>query len=346
MSKRTYIKRILSAVLSVLVAGGVLLLLIAAINKKNSRTCAGFNIQIKAVGGKSFISQKEVFALLTANNTDKLIGKTIASFDLKKKEEMIKKNNWIRDAQVFFDNNEILRVNVMEREPIGRIFTGEGETYYIDSSGSFLPLMDRMPTKVPVFTNFPRKKAVQHGADSILIKQVIALCTHILNDPFWMAQIEQVNINNDKTFDMVASVGSHLIEFGDGNDIEQKFKRLFIFYKQVMTKTGFEKYGKIDVRYAGQIVATRRGASMGKIDSLKASRNIDQLIRTARFGPSEDFHQQNTLPLEHNIVSERTLTNYDMIPNADEKMSEGPAKSPDKPHQTIKRIQPKIKTNP
>jgi cell division protein FtsQ len=346
MSKRIYIKRILSAAISVLIAGGVLVLLIAAINKKNSRTCAGFNIQIKAAGGKSFINQKEVLALLTANNTDKLVGKTISSFDLKKKEEMIKKNNWVRDAQVFFDNNEVLRVNVMEREPIGRVFIAEGESCYIDSSGSLLPLMDRIPTKVPVFTNFPRRKAGQHGTDSVLIKQILGLCTYILNDPFWMAQIEQVNINSDKTFDLVPSVGSHLIEFGDGLDIEQKFQRLFIFYKQVMTKTGFEKYAKIDVRYSGQIVATRRGASMGKIDSLKATRNIEQLIRTAQLNPSADFHQQNTLPLEHNIVSERTLTNYDLIPNEDEKMSEGSSKSPDKQHQAIKRIQPKIKTNP
>ena len=55
-------------------------------------------------------------------------------------EESVSANPWISKTQVFFDNNEILRVNITEREPIARIFTISGNTFYIDSvTGAQLP---------------------------------------------------------------------------------------------------------------------------------------------------------------------------------------------------------------
>jgi cell division protein FtsQ len=329
MSMKSKFIKLLSVTLSILIAAGIGVLLIAAINKKNNKTCSGLRIQIRTGGGRQFIEEREVFNLLKGNGGDKLLGQTLSSLDLRKKEEMIKENIWIRDAQVFFDNNEVLRVNVIEREPIARIFTGDGGSFYIDSGGVVLPLPDQLPAKVPVFTGFPLKRYRLRGTDSALSRQIATLSVYILNDPFWMAQIEQVNIKPDKTFEMVPAVGSHLIGFGDGNDIEQKFHRLMIFYKEVMTKTGFEKYGRIDLRYQGQVVATRRGANMTRIDSLKAIKNIEQMIRSAQQGQVDDLHPQNTLPLERNSVTERSLTNYDLIPNADEK--------PDPQHKTIKK---------
>jgi cell division protein FtsQ len=55
--------------------------------------------------------------------------------------------------QLFFDNNEVLQVVIDEREPIARIFTVAGNSYYIDSSLERLPLSDKMSARLPVFTN-------------------------------------------------------------------------------------------------------------------------------------------------------------------------------------------------
>jgi len=347
MGIRDNIKRFMSVTLSILVGTGILVLLIAAINKKNSKTCSGFRVEIKAAAGMQFVDEKEVINLLTGDGFDKIIGKTIASFDLRKKEEMIEKNVWIRKARVFFDNNEILRINILVRTPIARVFTAGGESYYIDSAGVLLPLQDKLPAKVPVFTDFPHQKWSLHGSDSVLSRQVINLSTFISKDPFWMSQIEQIRIKADKTFEMVPEVGGHLIGFGEGVDIEKKFHRLFIFYQEVMIKTGFEKYNRIDLRYSDQVVATRRGGNIGKIDSLKAVKNVEQLIRSAQQMPIDDIHLQNTLPLEHNSITERTLTNYDLIPNADESLSDTSASSLERHYKTTKKQnkQPKIKIN-
>jgi cell division protein FtsQ len=337
MSMRSNIIKLLSATLSVLIAAGILVLLVAAINKRNNKTCSGLKIEFNTKSAGRFVNEKEILSLLTVNGSDKIVGKTIASIDLRKKQKMIEENKWIREAQVFFDNNEVLRISVAERAPVARIFTNLGESFYIDSGGAFLPVPDKLPVKVPVFTNYPHPKLWPKGTDSTLVRQITGLSGFILNDPFWTAQIEQINIKPDKTFEMVPAVGSHLIVFGDGNEIEQKFHRLLVFYREVMTKTGFGKYGKIDLRYKGQVVATRRGASVAKVDSLKAVRNIEQLIRSAQQMQTDDYHLQNTLPLEHNSVTERNLTNYDLVPNEDEIQTDTNSKTGSKQQKSIKK---------
>ncbi len=54
---------------------------------------------------------------------------------------------------------------------------------------------------------------------------------------------------------MTPLIGNQMIYFGDGSDYENKFHRLFVFYKQVISQTGFEKYTGINLAYANQVIA-------------------------------------------------------------------------------------------
>jgi cell division protein FtsQ len=73
-----------------------------------------------------------------------------------------------------------------------------------------------------------------------------------------MAQISQIDITPVKEFEMIPTIGNHIIEFGDGSNYEAKFKRLFIFYKQVLAKTGMEKYERIKVQYNNEIIGVKK----------------------------------------------------------------------------------------
>ena len=312
MSIKANIKKILFVLVWCITGAGALALLIAAINMKNNRTCKSYHIAINEKGRPLFIDQKLVTAILTTNGTEKIVGKEIALFDLRKMEEKLKKNAWIRDAQLFFDNNQALQVNISEREPIARIFTTGGNSFFIDSGCAQLPLSGTIALRLPVFTNFPREKIKLKGPDSALSDQIRKLSGFIIKAPFWMSDIEQLNITPEKKFEIVPLIGNHVIEFGDGNDYEKKFHRLFVFYKEVLSKTGFDRYAKIDVQYKGQVIGTKRGGSISRSDSVQAVKNILQLIKSAR-QLQADTVKQNIKPLEHNTVTEQTLTNYDLI---------------------------------
>ncbi|HTQ28093.1 MAG TPA: hypothetical protein VMI35_08195 [Puia sp.] len=314
--KGTIRRILLIAAWSVGTLGGVVLL-VAAINKKNNRTCSGSRVEINGGNRRHFLDQQDVMNLLTANGKEKLAGRTIISCDLRGMEELLKKNIWVRDAQLFFDNNEMLRVKVTEREPVARVFSVNGESFYVDSSGTQLPLSESVCVKVPVFTGYPVNKFRLRGPDSTLADQTRKLAAYILRNPFWMADIQQVNISTHRSFQLVPVIGNHIVEFGDGNDCAQKFRRLFVFYKDVLSRTGFDKYASIDVRFAGQVIGTKRNNYVSKSDSLQAMKNIEQLIRTARQMQADTLRSQDMRPLEHNTVTEQTLVGYDLVP-ADE----------------------------
>jgi cell division protein FtsQ len=313
----THIRRILSIITWSLTGAGVLVLLVAAIRYRNNNTCKGYLIGISGPPTGFFIGKKDIASLLAPAGGLKIQDRPIQSFDLRHMETTLEKNIWIRKARLFFDNNGILHIDVTERTPATRIFTTEGNSFYLDSAGVQLPVIAALPARLPVFTGYPSKIVSHQGADSLLTETIRHLSGFIRSDSFWTAQIAQVNILPDRTFELEPEIGDHRVIFGDGNDIGPKFHRLFLFYSEVLSRTGFDKYQRIDVSYAGQVVATRKGSGQSRYDSLQGMNNIRQMIRAAQQLQPDTVRQQAVRPLEHNMMTEQDLENHDLLPVAD-----------------------------
>ena len=278
MNTKATIKKILFVMLWVCIGGGMLSLLIAAIGKKNREDCTDYTIAIKSTSSNFFINADDIKKLLRSGAGSELKGKKLSEINLKKLEQLLRDNIWIRKAEMWFDNKNVLHVEVYEREPIARIFTITGNSFYFDSSERKIPLSDRMSAQVPVFTGFPDKK-VYSAKDSLLFTDVKNIATYIKNDPFWMSQVAQVNIKAERNFELSPVVGNHLIKIGNGKDIEKKFNRLMIFYKQVLAQKGFDSYSTIDVQYSGQVVGTKRGSEKNKVDTVMLKRRVDEMLK-------------------------------------------------------------------
>lgn len=260
-------------------AAVTLVLLVSAVEKKNHKACKGIEVTFNGDGNNFFIEEKGVVNVLKANNL--IIGQPIENINLKQLEQILKNDKWIADAQLFFDNNQMLQAVVEEKTPVARIFTAAGSSFYIDSACRKLPLSEKLSARIPMFTNFPSAAAKLSKPDSALLASVKELAMFIQADDFWKAQVAQVDITPDG-FEMIPTVGSHVILIGDDGDFQQKFDRLFSFYKQVWTKVGFEKYEKLDVRFNGQVVATLKGVKPAQEDSAKIRMAYEELIAGAK----------------------------------------------------------------
>ena len=262
----------------VCIGGGMLSLLIAAIGKKNREDCTGYTIAIKAAKENYFIDADDIRKLLRSGAGTEIKGKKIKEINLKKLEQLLKDNVWIRKAEMWFDNRNVLHVEVYEREPIARIFTLSGNTFYIDSTEKKLPLSGKLSARVPVFTGFIDKK-VYSAKDSLLLTDVKNIAAYVKNDPFWMSQVAQIDITADRNFELSPVVGNHLIKLGNGKELEKKFNRLMIFYKQVLAQKGFDAYSTIDVQYSGQVVGTKRGTEKNKVDTVMLKKRVNEMLR-------------------------------------------------------------------
>src|SRR5882757_4550790 len=138
--KRYSIKDIPLGIVWACIGAGAIVLLVAAIRKKDAKQCKDVVIDIKGVSNNFFVDKTDVLNIVSKIADGNPKGKSIGSFDLKTMETELEKSTWIRSAELFFDNNEILRVTVLEREPIARVFTLTGSTFYIDSAVAILPI--------------------------------------------------------------------------------------------------------------------------------------------------------------------------------------------------------------
>ena len=119
------------------------------------------------------------------------------------------------------------------------------------------------------------------------------MALYINRYPFWKAQVAQIDINDNRELEVVPTVGNHTVLMGKAEDFENKFNRLFSFYKQVWTKVGLEKYETIDVRFNGQVVAIKKGTGRPSIkDSAEAKKALDELV--ARTGKTLNNKQLET----------------------------------------------------
>ena len=280
MAIKTNIRKILFLSLWVVAAAGLLVLLMAAISKRNHAVCRGLSINIRG-GNHLFLDRQDIMNVIAPGKNNPYKGRPLASFDLHRLEDLLKHDAWVKDAELFFDNSGLLRVNIDEREPVARVFTTAGNSFYIDSSGARLPLSDKMAVRLPVFTGFPTESLAWHGGDSLLAQQIKQLSLYMLKDTFWLAQVEQTAITAGHGFEMIPVIGNHVIVFGDGSDYEAKFHRLLLFYQQVSAKLGFDKYSMVDVQYAGQVIGTKKG-TVSKVDSLQALKNVQQMIEASK----------------------------------------------------------------
>jgi cell division protein FtsQ len=267
-------KRLIQSVW-LLIGVGTMVLFGSAMLQKNQKKCAGIQVEIAGATQNMFLDEKEILEIL--NLAGKLEGSPVGKINLRAFETVLEKNSWIQNAEMYFDNNQVLQVKVLERQPIARVFVNGGNSFYVDSTALRLPLSDKLSARVPVFTNFPSNKTALAKPDSILLEGIVKLATYINADSFWTAQIEQVHINGQSKFEMVPLIGNQLILLGDAEQLDKKFNRLKAFYEQALLGQGINTYEKLDVRFDKQIVAIRRGTEKAQIDSAEAKRTILEL---------------------------------------------------------------------
>ena len=306
------------------IGSGMLVLLIAAMGKQRKNACKDYFIIIKGGEAKDFfLNETDVVRLLKAATKGNIKGQQKSSFNLQQMENLLEENVWIKDAQLYFDNKDVLHVSVEERVPVARIFTNSGKTFYIDENEKGIPLSENMSIKVPVFTGVPDKEK-RSKKDSLLIHTIRTTAQFISNNFFWTSQVAQIdvtpsNADGSLEFEMVPVIGNHIVKLGSGENIEQKFNRLFIFYKQVSARSGFDKYKTIDVRYEGQVIGGK--SENPKIDSVQLRKNVENLLQQIKKIESENEAIEKSMTQNTALATESA---DNKIVTADEPVSNNP----------------------
>jgi cell division protein FtsQ len=299
-----HIKRIAVIILWLGLATAAVMLLVSGVKHKSSSICKSLQINIKGEGDHFFIDKTDVVEILKKVHGGKLEGTRVESINTKKMELELRKDQWIERAELYFDKNNRLFVEIEEKNPIARVFNVEGNSFYLDHKLRQLPLTNRHPVRLPVFTGFPTSTVVMSKADSILLMNIKSMSVYVNKDSFLMAMIEQININAQREFELIPKIGDQLILFGTSKDMEVKFKKLRLFYQQVLPIHGWTKYSKINLKYKDQIVASLRGREDIKYDSLQTMQMIKAMA---------EYSAKKSADTAHRMITDQDSVDVSMI---------------------------------
>ncbi len=204
----------------------------------------------------SFISDRGVKKILTNDGERILEGSKITDIDLKSLELRIKSHKFVREAQVYRDLAGNLNIKIKQNRPIARIVHDNSEEdVYIDDEGNILPLSERFTARViPITRSLFRPAQTKSFYQDSLGRAYLDLLKFIEKDAFWKAQLAEMQIDAKGKVVFMPQVGTQAIEFGKPEEVEQKFKKLLVFYKKVLPAMGWDRYKRINLEFDDQII--------------------------------------------------------------------------------------------
>ena len=216
--------------------------------KPEEQTCEGMELVINDSIDYGFITPKEVLRVLTKEKISP-IGKKMGEINTRLLEDALKQHPLIGEVECYRIPNGKVGIEVTQRIPLLRIMATNGENYYLDDKGVTMPTANNA-ANVAVATGYIDKGFAQN--------ELFELGMFLRENPFWNAQIQQINVTATKELELVPRVGDHIIFIGKPGNYEKKFERLKIFYKKGLNQVGWNKYSRISLEFENQIICTKK----------------------------------------------------------------------------------------
>lgn len=239
--------------------------------EQDKKVCKSLEISIKDDGENYFVDRNDIKNLLR-DKGNTIIDQPYSEINVYELERAVRNHVAIENAEVFSSINGDVKIEITQRKPIIRIFNNTGESYYIDETGTLMPLSDNFTASVLVASGNifePYAFRYQYSVEEMrsdtglkartLLDELYDIAKFVKADNFWNAQVDQIFVNSEKEFEIIPRIGDHRILFGEGNDIEEKFNKLKTFYLQGLNKTNrWNSYSAINLKFKNQIVCTKK----------------------------------------------------------------------------------------
>lgn len=218
--------------------------------QKAELRCNNIRTDVHQHGGDVLITDRGLRSILNSEFPT-LRGSLLSEINYDELERQMEQLDVVKRCEAYPTMGGAVHIEIYQRKPIMRVFSTGSASYYMDEEGYKMTAIAGMRTHT-LIVNGAVNSMDSHA-------NLIALCRFINSDSFWRAMIEQVYVTKRHEFILIPRVGNHTVEFGTTDKMEEKFDKLKRLYKRGWEKTEWNVYSKVDLRYEGQIVCTKRG---------------------------------------------------------------------------------------
>ena len=261
------LKKIFKIVAYVFAITSLLMLVSFAVDNNNRAICSSFNIYIQYSGDNYFLDEddirREVYSAL-----DTIEGKILQDVEINVVESIISDMEYVEIVHVYRTIAGQINVVAKPRKPIVRIINTDNNSFYMDNNGKLMPFSSRYTSRVPVVfgdiravyspvINLKDYETLEYSKNKEKLVEIFMLAEYIDNDPFWKAFIDQIYITEMGEAELIPKGNLHRIEFGNISDINEKFSKLKVFYKNGLTRVGWQQYRVVNLKFNNQIVCSK-----------------------------------------------------------------------------------------
>jgi len=262
-------KRIATVIFTVVLLAGMVVLL-GFIRKEHSNAiCRGVRISVDYRSSDILITSDEIRDLLLSR-FDTLEGAVIQPGHLSKIRKAVAGIPYIETCDVDFMLNGTLRIRARQREPMLRIMSA-GNSWFVDTRGVVMPRNHVHSARVPVAGGHLGHTGVLKTGNNLQaladtnaafaragINQLIRLAHFIYHHDELSMMIEQMHVDPQGDIELFSNVGNQRIIFGKAENIEEKFSKLLIFYREGPSLNRLNQYKTINLKYNNQVVCSKR----------------------------------------------------------------------------------------
>jgi cell division protein FtsQ len=256
-------------VLWIAIATGVVVMMSFANATHETKTCRGITCRIDYQGVQPLINGTDLI-----NEINRKFGKpqskTIGNVDIAGIAAFVKKNPYLENTDVLLTIEGDILVKGDQCIPLARYYTPDGQQHYIDRNGRIMPVSPDFPFKIIIASGYI-ESPLKNGKNIFDVPEsnkvtrdklknlydLHQLAGIITSDSTLNALIEQIYFTSKGKLQLVTKAGTHIVYLGDTTDAAEKLENLKHFYKYGLVKTGWNKYGKINLEYKNQIVCTK-----------------------------------------------------------------------------------------
>lgn len=235
---------------------GIFFLIAFSERKQSGVVCKNIVVDLENTNENHFLDEADVLKIIEGSGQS-IIGKSIEEINLRALETRLENDKHILNAEIFGDVKGNLTVNVNLRRPIARLVRTNGPDAYVAEDGAVMETSEKYAARIILVSGPMVKELIDKGDlnSSEEGMQLMHMIEFVNKDQFWKAQVAQLDFNQAGKVFIYPQVTGQIVEFGKLENIEVKFQKLMIFYKEILPQMGWTKYERVNVEYDGQVIA-------------------------------------------------------------------------------------------
>ena len=255
------VKKILSILVWVITAGGIVTLFIFSRSNYLSTPLKSISINIEGANGHEFVDIDTLLSEI-GNICHISSRNAIGNIDMLQIERHLNNNPWIEKSTAFIGLDSVLHINAKEYEPALRVFNKSGKSMFVTEQGDVFPTSKTYTPRVLIASgnfDFPTDAKMADSiyqnsgiADALYIRQAIQ------KDEFLQSCIGQIYRNNASDFEITVNEVDAKVVLGDTCQVDSKLLKMKTFLKHKLGSEELDSYSKVNLKFKNQIVCTKK----------------------------------------------------------------------------------------